>query len=72
MKTRRRRKAKGREGIPFVAALGTMGGFLLAYLIAEATLNPRLHPLHWIVAGAGAVVGAGLGYLWFRLRGDIG
>ena len=72
MKAKRQQKAKrGSGGLPFVAVVGAMGGFLLAYLVAETVLSPQLHLLHWLVAGAGAVLGTGLGYLWYRLRGDI-
>jgi protein-S-isoprenylcysteine O-methyltransferase Ste14 len=73
--TRKRAKQKRtrkEDGLPFVAVvLGTVG-FLFAYLFAEAGLDPQAHPIHWMVAGAGAVLGMGLGYLWYRLRGDIG
>jgi len=31
-------------------------GFLVAYLAAEALLADRMHPLHWGVAAAGALV----------------
>lgn len=32
-------------------------GFLAAYLAAEALLADRMHPLHWVVAAAGALTG---------------
>ena len=50
--------------------LALFGGFLLAYLIAEGALAARPHPVHWVVALAGALVIAGSAYgitLW-RLR----
>jgi hypothetical protein len=73
MKAKRRHKAKrGSGGLPFVAVAGAMAGFLIAYLAAQAALSPQAHLLHWLVAGSGAAMGAGLGYLWYRLRGDIG
>jgi hypothetical protein len=72
MSTKRQRKTKrSSSGLPFVAVVGTMSGFLLAYLVAEVVLSAKPHPLHWLVAATGAVLGAGLGYMWFRLRGDI-
>lgn len=68
---RKRKVSQDSGGMPFVAVLAAFGGFLIAYLAAEATMNPHAHLSHWLVAGAGAAMGAGLGYLWYRFRGDI-
>ncbi len=48
-----------------------LGGGLAFYLGAEATLGLRPHPVHWLVAGLGAVVAGAIGYgftLWRRTR----
>jgi membrane protease YdiL (CAAX protease family) len=59
------------EGLPFIAIVLGMVGFLFAYLFAEAGLNPQAHPVHWVVAFGGAALGVGVGYLWHRLRNSI-
>lgn len=41
------------------ASFGYVGGFIgffVAYLGAEITLALRPHPIHWLVAGIGAIV----------------
>jgi len=52
------------------AYLALFGGFLLAYLIAEAALAARPHPVHWAAAFAGALLigGASFGLTLWRLR----
>ena len=36
--------------------IGMFGGFILAYVTAETLLAARPHPIHWLVAGTGAVL----------------
>ncbi len=45
---------------------------LTGYVLAEIALGTRPHPLHWLSALVGAVLGYLLGWLWYRWRGDIG
>ncbi len=47
--------------------VGGFGGYLIARLAADA----YPHPVHWLSGVAGAAVGWGLGWLWYRWRGDI-
>lgn len=70
MPKRKRLKLTPKEEAMSTAYLALFGGFLLAYLIAEAALAARPHPVHWVVALTGALVIAGSAYgitLW-RLR----
>jgi ABC-type antimicrobial peptide transport system permease subunit len=49
--------------------LGLFGGFILAYITAEITLAAQPHPIHWLVAGTGAVLigAAAYGITFWRL-----
>lgn len=69
IKTRKRKQKE--EGLPLVAVVLGMVGFLFAYLFAEAGLDPHAHPVHWLVAGGGAIMGVGAGWLWHWLRNRV-
>ena len=58
-------------GMPFVVFVGLIGLGLSGYVISQMFLPVEAHPLHWLVALIGAVVGGFLGWLWYRWRGDI-
>ena len=49
-----------------VAGLGI--GLFAAYLSAEAALPGNLHPIHWLIAAGGGIVGYLVGALVFRLK----
>ncbi|HEY64648.1 MAG TPA: hypothetical protein G4O02_08755 [Caldilineae bacterium] len=66
----RSRAAKG-ERLPLVAFISLMAGFLLTYLGAEMVLSTYLHPVHWLTAGGGGLLGYLAGMGWYRWRGDI-
>jgi hypothetical protein len=66
-----KRKKKEMDWLPFVALTGTTVGLMAAYLGAEMALQAGPHPLHWLSAAVGGVVGYGAGLLWYRWRGDI-
>lgn len=57
-------------GIPLSAATFALLGFIAAYVGARAVTD--VHPVHWTAAFIGAIVGYGVGYLWYRVRGDFG
>jgi hypothetical protein len=52
--------------------MGVGLGFLGAYIGAETILNSSVHPLHWLVAFAGGLLGYGTGMVWYLQRGDVG
>lgn len=58
-------------GIPFVVLVGFIGLGLFGYVFSQMFLPVEAHPLHWLVALIGAALGAVLGWLWYRWRGDI-
>ncbi len=70
-RVKRRREEKPRDWLPLVAFLGTMAGFLGAYLGAEVLLGTRPHPLHWLVAGVGGLLGYLGGMIRYWRRGDL-
>lgn len=71
-RTRVKRGKKERtDRLPVVSFMGISTGFLVAYLGAETLMNPHAHPLHWLAAFAGGVVGYFVGMLWYWRRGDI-
>ena len=67
----KRKKKEQTDRLPVVAAMGVGMGFLVAYIGAETLMNAHVHPLHWVVAFAGGVVGYLVGMLWYWRRGDI-
>lgn len=52
--------------------LAAAGGFFAAYLTAEALLADRMHPLHWVIAAAGACAGWLLVIVIKKLQNTLG
>jgi len=48
------------NGLPPI--IGLTVAAVVAYLVAESALADQMHPLHWLVAMAGALAGLGAGY----------
>ncbi len=71
-KLARANEKKSRQGWPSVVYIGIVVFGLTGYVLAEIALGTRPHPLHWLSALVGAVLGYLLGWLWYRWRGDIG
>lgn len=63
---------KARKEIPFVVWLWAMGLGFMSYVVARVALNSFPHPYHWASGAAGLVIGFGIGWLWYRWKGDIG
>ena len=59
------------QGWPLVVYVGIFGLGILGYLLGELALVVGPHPLHWLAALIGAVVGGFVGWLWYWRRGDI-
>ncbi len=59
------------KGPALVEVVGLGAGGLLFYLGAELLLLTRPHPIHWLAAGFGAVLGFIGGRIWYLSRGDI-
>ena len=48
------------------AIVGATVGAVVAYLIAESAFASSIHPLHWIIAVGGGLLGLVLGYVVAR------
>jgi len=59
------------KGLALVEVLGLGAGVLLFYMGAEILLLSNPHPLHWLAAAFGGVLGFIGGRMWYLSRGDI-
>ena len=64
-------KAERGKGLALVEVLGLGAGVLLFYMGAEPLLLNNPHPLHWLAAAFGGVLGFIGGRMWQLARGDI-
>ncbi len=62
---------KQAKGPALVEVVGIGLGGILFYLGAELLLLFNPHPLHWLAAAFGGVLGFLGGRLWYLSRGDI-
>jgi len=71
-KKRSNQKIKEEKEWPVVVYLWAIGLGLASYLVVgEMAFEIKPHPIHWLSGVIGAIVGIGLGWLWFRWRGDV-
>jgi hypothetical protein len=57
---------------PLVVYMWAIGLGLVGYLvIGEMVFEIKPHPIHWLSGMVGGVFGIGLGWIWFRWRGDV-
>ncbi len=66
-----KKKGKQAGGPALIEVVGLGAGALLFYLGAELLLLLSPHPLHWLAAAFGAVLGYLGGHVWYLARGDI-
>lgn len=74
VKVASRRPAKGaeeRNEWPAVVYFWMIGLAFVSYVVARIALDGYPHPYHWLSGLAGGVFGTGIGWLWYRWRGDI-
>ncbi len=62
---------KRRKEWPAVVYFWAFGLAIVGYAIARVVLNGQPHPYHWLSGLAGGVFGIGIGWLWYRWRGDV-
>ncbi len=60
---------KSPGGIPLIVFLWGIGLGVLSYVVSRLIFIP--HPLHWASATVGLLLGALIGYIWYRKRGDV-
>jgi len=56
---------------PAVVYFWIIGLALFSYVTARLVLDGYPHPYHWLSGLAGGVLGVGIGWLWYRWRGDV-
>ena len=57
---------------PLVVYMWAIGLGLVGYLvIGEMVFEIKPHPIHGFSGIIGGVIGVGLGWVWFRWRGDV-
>ena len=57
---------------PVIVYMWVAGLALFGYLIAESVFRTTWpHPIHWLSALVGGILGIGVGWLWYRWRGDV-
>ncbi len=62
---------KQKKEWPAVVYFWIIGMGFLSYVIARIALDGYPHPYHWLSGLAGGVLGIGIGWLWYRWRGDV-
>jgi len=62
---------RAEEGWPLVVFVGIFVFGFASYLFGRLTFIEGPHPIHWLLALMGAVLGGFMGWLWYRWRGDI-
>ena len=64
-------RPKGKDGWPLVVYVWVAGLGFLGYVVIRMGLDAYPHPIHWLGGLGGALVGCGIGWLWYHHRGDI-
>lgn len=71
MKTAKKHAKAPRNEWPAVVYFWAFGLAVMSYVVARIALDGQPHPIHWLSALAGGIAGLGIGWLWFRWRGDL-
>ena len=64
-------ETKGKKEWPAVVFFWAFGLAIVSYVVARIVLNAYPHPYHWLSGLIGGIVGIGVGWLWYRWRGDV-
>lgn len=70
-KPNKKGEKKANQEWPLVVYVWIVGLGLLSYVTARIALDGQPHPYHWLAGLVGGVVGCGIGWLWFRWKGDM-
>ncbi|MBM3181754.1 MAG: hypothetical protein FJZ86_15600 [Chloroflexi bacterium] len=63
---------KEKKEWPVVVYMWSFGLGILGYLIVgEGLFEVKPHPIHWLSGLVSAFAGIGIGWLWYRWRGDV-
>ena len=65
-------KAKTEKEWPAVVYFWSFGLAIASYTIIEMIFHDTWpHPYHWLAGLIGGIAGVGVGWLWYRWRGDV-
>lgn len=56
---------------PAVVYFWIIGLAFFSYIIARIVLDAYPHPYHWASGIVGGALGVGVGWIWYRWRGDV-
>ncbi|MBI5839817.1 MAG: hypothetical protein HZB19_06920 [Chloroflexi bacterium] len=70
-KTASTSETQKRKEWPAVVYFWIVGLAFLSYIIARIVLDAYPHPYHWGTGVAGGLLGVGVGWIWYRWRGDV-
>jgi hypothetical protein len=56
---------------PVVVYFWTFGLAILGYTLSNIGLSGLPHAYHWTTGILGGIAGFGIGWIWYRWRGDI-
>ena len=65
------KQVERRKEWPAVVYFWIIGLGFVSYLVARFVLDSYPHPYHWGTGIAGALLGFGVGWIWYRWRGDV-
>ncbi len=63
-----KKKSKEWSVVVYFWAIGLA---LMSYVVARVVLDGSPHPYHWGTGIAGGLLGIGIGWIWYRWRGDF-
>ena len=67
-----KQKTREEKEWPVVVYMWAFGLWLIGYLVVgETVFESRPHPIHWFAGLVGGILGIGIGWLWYRWRGDV-
>jgi hypothetical protein len=72
VKVMKKRKAETRKEWPAVVYFWAFGLAIASYIVVEVIFHTTLpHATHWLAGLIGGIVGIGVGWFWYRWRGDV-
>ncbi|OGO75487.1 MAG: hypothetical protein A3K41_03365 [Chloroflexi bacterium RIFOXYD12_FULL_57_15] len=66
-----KKEVERRKEWPAVVYFWAIGLAFVSYIVARIVLDSYPHPYHWLSGLVGGVLGTGIGWLWYRWRGDV-
>jgi len=67
----RGKKVASSKEWPLVVFIWMIGLGLLGYVFGRIAFDAMPHPVHWLSGLVGSLLGCVIGWLWYRLKGDV-